>query len=312
MNELKQYQFSPCFRFSEKIEVKTIDTERLTPVLRLQFGQFIACRLSFEYMVGVEFTEFDAASDYYDYHKNIHFERNFKREKEIRTIIENLGFDYKGGIWRAPAVDLLDIVSKLIEKGWKILANHDKHIQPFTKFSLKISSGIDWLNLEGDLQFGERILYLPEILRAYETNTNFVILDDGSFGMLPVKWLESNYKVLDFGQLVEKENRIQFSKAHALMIQEMASHVSHVTQDEAFLEICNCLKTFKGVENIDAPTTLKGTLRPYQLDGFRWMNFLNEYGLGGCLADDMGLGKTIQMIAMLLNEKKKKKATMPS
>ena len=312
MKEMKQYQFTPSFRFSEKIEVKTIDTERLTPILRLQFDQFIACRLSFEYMDGVEFTEFDAASDYYDYHKNVHFQRNFKRENEVREALEKLGFDYKGGVWRAPAVDLLDKVSQLIENGWKILANHDKHIQPFTKFSLTVSSGIDWLNLEGGLQYGERILYLPEILKAYETNANFVILDDGSFGMLPVKWLESNYKVLDFGQLVEKENRIQFSKAHALMIQEMASQVDHVTQDDAFLEICNCLKSFTGVQNIEAPETLQGTLRPYQLDGFRWMNFLNEYSLGGCLADDMGLGKTIQMIAMLLNEKTKKEIKNPS
>lgn len=312
MREIKQYQFTPCFKFSENIAVNTIDTEKLVPILRLQFDQFIACRLSFEYMDGVEFTEFDAASDYYDCDKNTHFQRNFKRENEIREIMEKLGFDYKGGVWRAPAVDLLDKVTELIGSGWRILGNHDKKVQPFTKFSLTVSSGIDWLNLEGGLEFGEKVLTLPEILRAYETKSNFVILDDGTFGMLPTKWLESNYKALDFGQLIEKENRIQFSKAHALMIQEMASQVEHVSQDQAFMEICKNLESFAGVENIEAPQTLKGTLRPYQLDGYRWMNFLNDYGLGGCLADDMGLGKTIQMIAMLLNEKTKKGINKPS
>ena len=34
------------------------------------------------------------------------------------------------------------------------------------------------------------------------------------------------------------------------------------------------------------------TLRPYQQDGFQWLDFLRRYGLGGVLADDMGLGKT--------------------
>ena len=49
------------------------------------------------------------------------------------------------------------------------------------------------------------------------------------------------------------------------------------------------------------PSTLRGELRPYQLDGFRWLERLGRWGAGGCLADDMGLGKTIQAIALLLH-----------
>ena len=46
--------------------------------------------------------------------------------------------------------------------------------------------------------------------------------------------------------------------------------------------------------------TLNATLRPYQEHGVRWLGFLNQLGLGACLADDMGLGKTIQVLALLL------------
>ena len=42
-------------------------------------------------------------------------------------------------------------------------------------------------------------------------------------------------------------------------------------------------------------------LRPYQLDGFRWLSSLWDLGLGGILADDMGLGKTVQVLAMILH-----------
>ncbi len=45
---------------------------------------------------------------------------------------------------------------------------------------------------------------------------------------------------------------------------------------------------------------LRGTLRPYQRDGLRWMWLIAQLGLGACLADDMGLGKTIQVLALLL------------
>ncbi len=47
------------------------------------------------------------------------------------------------------------------------------------------------------------------------------------------------------------------------------------------------------------PTGLSSQLRPYQLDGFRWLAFLWESGLGGVLADDMGLGKTLQTLALI-------------
>jgi superfamily II DNA or RNA helicase len=48
------------------------------------------------------------------------------------------------------------------------------------------------------------------------------------------------------------------------------------------------------------PEGLRAELRPYQLDGFRWLSRLAALGLGACLADDMGLGKTVQIIALLL------------
>ena len=58
--------------------------------------------------------------------------------------------------------------------------------------------------------------------------------------------------------------------------------------------------TASGAE-VSIPSTLRGELRPYQLDGFRWLERLSRWGAGGCLADDMGLGKTIQAIALLLH-----------
>ncbi|MEI9938253.1 MAG: DEAD/DEAH box helicase [Pseudomonadota bacterium] len=49
------------------------------------------------------------------------------------------------------------------------------------------------------------------------------------------------------------------------------------------------------------PSSLRATLRPYQVEGYRWLSSLSELGLGACLADDMGLGKTIQILTLLLS-----------
>jgi SNF2 family DNA or RNA helicase len=54
---------------------------------------------------------------------------------------------------------------------------------------------------------------------------------------------------------------------------------------------------------IGTPQGFKGHLRPYQAKGVSWLEYLNRFGLGACLADDMGLGKTIELIAFLLHER---------
>lgn len=54
---------------------------------------------------------------------------------------------------------------------------------------------------------------------------------------------------------------------------------------------------------------LNATLRPYQVEGVRWLWFMTQLALGGCLADDMGLGKTIQVIDLLLQRRRAAGAT---
>ncbi|MEC4176131.1 SNF2-related protein [Adlercreutzia sp. R7] len=47
------------------------------------------------------------------------------------------------------------------------------------------------------------------------------------------------------------------------------------------------------------PAGLGAVLRPYQVEGFRWLSRLADLGFGGILADEMGLGKTLQTIALV-------------
>ena len=59
------------------------------------------------------------------------------------------------------------------------------------------------------------------------------------------------------------------------------------------------LMSLKKVADIVMPVNIKAELRSYQLDGIKWLSFLNKYRLHGILCDDMGLGKTLQTICML-------------
>jgi len=65
-------------------------------------------------------------------------------------------------------------------------------------------------------------------------------------------------------------------------------------------EILKQLRSPDEIDKVDPGHELRGTLRPYQQVGVRWLHLLSRLGLGACLADDMGLGKTIQVLSLLL------------
>ena len=74
------------------------------------------------------------------------------------------------------------------------------------------------------------------------------------------------------------------------------------------------LKDFRTVDKdaYEVPGPFASILRPYQVEGFRWMNTLCDMGFGGVLADEMGLGKSIQTIAYLYSRREEARRTAPS
>ena len=40
---------------------------------------------------------------------------------------------------------------------------------------------------------------------------------------------------------------------------------------------------------------VQGEMRPYQLEGLKWLVAQHDKGAGGILGDEMGLGKTLQV-----------------
>ena len=78
--------------------------------------------------------------------------------------------------------------------------------------------------------------------------------------------------------------------------------------DEAF---ANIIKDITKVVDIEPPETLKGDLRPYQMNGLKWLYTNTTKGFGSCIADDMGLGKTIQVISLILKLKAENKLKQP-
>src|SRR5690606_18853816 len=99
------------------------------------------------------------------------------------------------------------------------------------------------------------------------------------------------YKVGLLGELVEQGVQLKLSKKF-----------------RGFWEV---ISSFKSMEEVPIPDSVRAELRPYQKSGVNWLWFLYSYGLNGILADDMGLGKTLQTL-VLLQYAKDKDGQMPA
>ncbi len=188
-----------------------------------------------------------------------------------------------------------------------------------------------WFTLDlGVIVGGERLSLLPilvdliatqpELLSAEalselpEDATLFATLPDGRRLPLPAKrvkailgvLVELNLRALPPGPL-----KLPLLDAARLSQLEEALGARWIGADE-LLALGRRLRDFSGIAPATPPAGLRAELRPYQLQGLAWLQFLREYGLGGILADDMGLGKTLQALAHLLTEKEAGRADRPS
>ena len=82
--------------------------------------------------------------------------------------------------------------------------------------------------------------------------------------------------------------------------------------DAGLAQLAQRLRRIGTPQPVAAPQGLQVLLRPYQLEGLAWLQYLREQGLGGTLADDMGLGKTAQALAHVLAEKEAGRLKRPA
>ena len=123
------------------------------------------------------------------------------------------------------------------------------------------------------------------------------MLGDGTFGLLPEEWLERFAPLAGLG--AKEEDHLRFRRNQAGLLDALLAAQPEVHVDETFERVRERMRSFHGVEAAAQPEGFVGQLRDYQREGLGWMEFLREFGFGGCLADDMGVGKTAQVLAML-------------
>lgn len=201
-------------------------------------------------------------------------------------------------------------IREFLELGDVFVSENLKKIKvlPPAKASVHVSAAEGWLDLVVDTG-GIPREELEAVLLAYKRkkkyyrmkNGDFVTLDDG--GLRTVSGLLERLGAAE--QLLKGES-IRLPKYRALFLDGALKADRSVSfyRDQLFKAMVRGLKDTEDSE-FELPKTLDPVLRAYQKAGFRWLRCLDSYGFGGILADEMGLGKTVQILALLLDEKRR-------
>ena len=183
-----------------------------------------------------------------------------------------------------------------LEAGWHLEAD-GKIFQRPGAMRVRVSSGVDWFELHGEVDYGGSTAKLPALLAALRRGENMVRLDDGTYGLLPEEWLKRFGSFAGLG--TAEADHLRFRRNQMGVLDALLAAQPEVNCDETFARVRDELRCFAGIGAGEQPAGFVGQLRDYQRDGIGWMEFLRRFGFGGCLADDMGVGKTAQVLAML-------------
>ncbi|MDZ4806455.1 MAG: SNF2-related protein [Candidatus Eisenbacteria bacterium] len=241
--------------------------------------------------------------------------RDVPAEAAARALLVELGF--KEPVPPRPAEAELEIAVRhlatvarvLVGRGWQVEAEGQRYRAPGIR-RMTLSSGIDWFDLTGAVDFGGQEATLPELLAAARKGQDFVLLGDGSRGLLPEDWLERLAPLADLG--TPEGDGLRFHRSQATLLDALLESQPEVDRDADFRRLIERLNAHHAIAPVEQPAGFVGQLREYQRLGLGWLQFLAEFSFGGCLADDMGLGKTIQVLALLEGRRRARGPKTPS
>ena len=240
--------------------------------------------------------------------------RKTKEEIRIINLLKDLGLELKNSkctLTQASAVDWLsknqEILSQekisLIQKN----AKNKRYFLGATSISVEVRENIDWFDIHAIIKFGDYEIPFKELRKIILRKGNEILLPNGEIGIIPEAWIREYSELFAFMD----ENKVNghnlcLKKYHLALVQDLeAGNLAKVSMSKKLEK----LRNFDQIEETTIPKHFIGDLRPYQKAGYNWLNFLNSYRFGGCLADDMGLGKTIQTLALIQYMKEKGEQT---
>ncbi len=149
-----------------------------------------------------------------------------------------------------------------------------------------------------------------KMLKSFHAKNQFYRLENGNYIELDSDFVRELNDVVANLDLVDGANEDGFFEVdlhRGLYLNYLDSIANNITliKDSSYSEFLEKINNIENFE-IEIPDTLQADLKPYQIDGFKFLKTMHHLNFGAILADDMGLGKTIQVITVMLSAKEDK------
>ncbi|MCF8038057.1 MAG: DEAD/DEAH box helicase [Desulfohalobiaceae bacterium] len=293
-----QAEFNPKLFLNEEGSLLTIEIQN---VYETEHGEVTLDGPNPDYQTG----------SYQFENKSFLIRRDQTREKELLDKLTEMRFQSRNkSVWFVEPEEainfLLDNYPTLVEQyrvfGEQSLSKYRvRHSMPKVVAAVeKDEENTDWFDLNVSVEYDNQRISIEKIWKAWTQGKRYVQLKDGSYTSLPESWLKNmEHKLRAMGMDTEKPLKKKFQKFEAPVLENLLEDMPEARTDSFWNTLKEKINHFEQIEQLPTPTGLEATLRPYQLQGMSYMNFLYEYGFGGILADEMGLGKTLQTLSLL-------------
>src|SRR3974377_779693 len=153
------------------------------------------------------------------------FELGFREAKDPRL---------DPGTLELPAKRMGPVTKDLVLAGWRVEAE-GKLIRPAGEFKLALSTGIDWFDLDGGIDYGGQSVNLPDLLSAARRGETLTALCGGQMGMWPEEWLKKYGMLADLG--TAENGALRFNASQAGVLDALLANQPEIQVDAAFEKV---------------------------------------------------------------------------
>jgi SNF2 family DNA or RNA helicase len=229
--------------------------------------------------------------------------RDHSREKEIFDFLQKIQpnqnsltpWEYidkeRGLAW------ISSYTQTIQEKGITIVQQNQAYKINLLKPEIVMSTAEDgdWFDIKAFVNIGAFSIPFVKFRNHILKGKREYILPDNTVAILPEEWFSDFHHLMEVSEMRNGET-ISIKKYQVPLL-------SFPSQRNGLAKMADSIKNMDKVPETAPPVNLKAELRNYQSQGYNWLHFMKEHGMGAILADDMGLGKTLQTLSLLMKEK---------
>ncbi len=165
-----------------------------------------------------------------------------------------------------------------------------------------MSAERDWFGVRGAASVDGAEVTLADLLAARRARERFVAIGPDKLIAIGDDLRERLDALEAIARPSKTAGTLELARVAAPAFVELLDSREQITAAPAFWSLITRIDEARESEP-RIPRGFRKVLRPYQVDGFRWMSRLGAWGAGACLADEMGLGKTVQALALLVSRR---------